>query len=131
MNNSYKSASELLKHYGWNSIILRYWKKLVLFLLIPLISLNVIVFVKYNTALKQEINTSFQSFCAQTLYHVEHDFEYINKSQRALSADNLTTLYVLSSPEALKSSFNANTILSLREKISQTLFATNILEDIY
>ena len=48
MKSSFKTASELIKTYNWNSIFYRYWKKIMLVILVPFLMINTTIFLYYN-----------------------------------------------------------------------------------
>lgn len=119
---------QLLKEYGWNSVVLKYWKKLILFFLLPILTLNIIIYILNMNLLKQEINTNFKYSCLQTFNSINSIFEQVDILYKQFTAADEANDYILTAPEHLHTT---STINKLRENLFYSTLSQKYIDSIY
>lgn len=94
MRKSYEFAVNLLKQYKWNSIMAKYWKKLLLVFLIPFIIINSIVYLQYSRILQEEFQATFSSACAKVNYDLENIFSEIQSQYVQLVSSSNVNFFI-------------------------------------
>lgn len=117
MQKSHEFAINLIKKYRWNSILLKYWKKLVLVFIMPFLLINSVVYILYNNILKNEFQTSFQHSCSKTVYTLDTLFSDINIHFSQMGYDSRVFYFILTPNNRLTDSNNASNRSKLREQL--------------
>ena len=129
MHKSYEFAHNLIKKYKWNSILVKYWKKLLFIFLIPFIIINSIVYMMYHHVLQSEFYSSFRNSCSKTIYTLDTVFSEANTLFSQL-ANNTKALSFMTKPaETLhQSGTEAN---DLRELLHFFLVSREYIDSVY
>lgn len=101
MKASIKTASKLIKSYNWNSIFFRYWKKIMLIIMVPFFIINIIVFIYYNSISTNEVIRSVNYDFLQLSNSVDRLFEKSQESSTLLGANSKVNMY-LTHPDMTK-----------------------------
>ncbi len=129
MHKSYEFARNLIKKYKWNSILVKYWKKLLFVFLIPFIIINSIVYMMYHHVLQSEFYSSFQNSCSKTIYTLDTVFSEANTLFSQLATNTKALSFITKPAQTLhQSGTEAN---DLRELLHFFLISRDYIDSVY
>jgi two-component system sensor histidine kinase YesM len=88
MKSSFKTAAELIKTYNWNSIFYRYWKKIMLVIMVPFLIINATVFFYYNNLTVNDTVRATTYDFLQLSNSLDKFFDKVQESNTLLSANS-------------------------------------------
>jgi two-component system sensor histidine kinase YesM len=121
----------MIRNYRWDSIFFKYFKKLLLFFMIPLIILCSSVYIFYNKNVNFEINSSLQSNFGKTENLFNKAFEEINRNYMFINSDEYVKTYVTLSKPQVYSFSNYDLVYQSNRLIRNCINTSSYLDSIY
>lgn len=126
MNKTLKSVLDSIKKYRWSSIFLKYWKRLMVFIMIPFMAINVLIFSYYTNVNNIKTTSTITHDFSQITNSINKVFEEIDKNYMLFSTNNDVFSYI----ESTKSNPYPNSY-KIIELMNNTVNVSNHMDSIH
>ena len=131
MKSIFRSSYSMIKNYRWSSIFFKYWKKLMIFFMIPFIIVSSFINIYYNKYANMELDASLVSSYEKTKSTFNKVFDELDKYYMFFSSDEYVKTYTKFSKESMHVYQNHNFFYQTNRLMRVCLNTSSYLNSIY
>ncbi|MBP3362010.1 MAG: histidine kinase [Clostridia bacterium] len=130
MLNSYNQLIELVRSYRWNSLFVKYFKKIFFILFLPFVIIAALLILYTNTNLQHKQDNLNNEYLQKNFHTINSAFESISKQQLMLITNRYISIYFTAN-DLFSSSIDFKIdMIQLRELLNNILISMNYIDDV-